>query len=505
MSVLHRAKRLTLRARLTLLLVSMVLLACAIVGVVTGVVISRFLNSRLDHDLELAGSRYAISLEHNDHDDDNDPETATVGQAVGTLGARLLGGKLTAVGVIAAGRTPVPVSGAARQAIIDVAATGVTTATVDLPGLGTYRVLVARGNDGDELITGLPQEQVEDTLEVVAWTEIVVFLLVAVMVGVLGGLAVRRSLRPLRRVASTALRISELPLAAGEVALAERVRGADLPTEVGQVASAVNLMLAHVETALSQRQESENRLRQFVADASHELRTPLAIVRSHTELLELETNHVSAGVRAALRSIDSGTRRMARLVDDLLLLARLDSGAPLEHAPVDLTLLVLEAVSDARTLAAAHRWSLDLPETPVMVDGDHDRLAQVVVNVLTNARVHTPAGTGVSVQLSAGAFVRLEIVDDGPGIPPELLPRVFERFASGKHSSATGGSGLGLSIVAGVVHAHGGELAVDSRPGRTSVRISLPPATDRLFTGAPVQPFPNRPGRDPRSPASNKA
>ena len=468
---------LTLRTKLTVLLFTMVLLACAAVGVVTNVVIRNFLNSRLDHELALAGSRYAISLEHNDHDADNNPETTTVGQSVGTLGARLLNGDLTAVGVVSDSPTPVPVSAADRTRIVDLAASGVKQATVHFSGLGSYRVQVAIGADGDVLITGLPERSVEELLAVLLWTEIIVFLVVAVVIGIVGGIAVRRSLRPLERVTTTALRVSDLPLSSGQVTITERVPGGDQRTEVGQVAAAVNHMLTQVETALVQRQQSEDRLRKFIADASHELRTPLAIVRSHAELIELESADYSPAAQASLRSINSGTRRMGRLVDDLLLLARLDSGLPLESVDVDLTRLVLESVGDARVVARDHRWSLNLPEEPVIVRGDSQRIQQVMTNLLTNARVHTPPGTAVSVSVSVeDEHARLDVIDDGPGIASDLLPRVRERFTAGdaQHGRHSGSSGLGLAIVAGVVAAHAGQLNITSAPGHTRIVIRIP-------------------------------
>ena len=471
-----RMAGLKLRTKLTVLLFAMVLLACAAVGVVTNIVIHNFLNSRLDHDLALAGSRYAISLERNDQDADNDPETATVGQSVGTLGARLLDGKLTAVGVVSESATPVVVSAADRSRIVDLAAGGATRATVDFAGLGSYRIQVVTGTDGDVLVTGLPENSVDDLLDVLQWTEVLVFLAVAVIIGVIGGLAVRRSLRPLERVTATALRVSDLPLASGEVNLTERVPGADERTEVGSVAAAVNHMLTQVETALLQRQESEDRLRQFIADASHELRTPLAIVRSHTELIALESANYSQSAQASLRSIDSGAERMGRLVDDLLLLARLDSGIPLDSVEVDLTRLVLESVADARVVARDHQWSLDLPEEPVAVRGDAERLQQVLTNLLANARVHTPPGTAVRVSLSVdNQHAQLEVLDDGPGIASDLLPRVQERFAAGdhQHTRRSGSSGLGLAIVAGVIEAHGGQLSITSEPGHTRISIAI--------------------------------
>ena len=466
----------TLRVRLTLLLTALVLLACAAVAAATGVATSKFLTSKLDEQLGLAGTRYALSLERNDHDADNNPETATVGQSVGTLGARLLNGQVTAVGVVSGTDTPITVSAEAR-AVIAGLTVGTKDRTVDLPGLGSYEVLVSAGRDGDVLVTGLPRKGVDDTLDDLIITEIIVFVVVAIVIGVIGGVAVRRSLRPLERVAATARRVSELPLASGEVYLTERVPVDDEKSEAGQVAAAVNDMLGQIENSLSERQRSENRLRQFVADASHELRTPLAIVRSHAELIELEAADFPASVRKSLRSIDSGTSRMGRLVDDLLLLARLDSGVPLEQGEVDLTRLVLDTVGDARIAGPDHRWVLDLPEEPVTILGDDLRLHQVMVNLLANARRHTPAGTRVSVGLRTREDGRVEmtVVDNGPGIPAPLLPTVAERFVRGGsgRERSTGSTGLGLAIVAGIVAAHGGDLRITNEDVGTKVSITL--------------------------------
>ena len=469
----------TLRVRLTLLLTALILLACAAVAIATGIATSTFLTNRLDEQLALAGSRYAVSLEHNDHDADNNPETATVGQSVGTLGARVLNGQLTAVGVVSGTEAPVTVSAEARSVIAGLRV-GTDDRSVDLPGLGEYEVLVTAGRDGDVLITGLPRQGIDDTLGDLIITEVIVFVAVAIVIGVIGGLAIRRSLRPLERVAATARRVSELPLASGEVSLTERVPVDDEKSEAGQVAAAVNHMLGQIENSLSERQRSENRLRQFVADASHELRTPLAIVRSHAELIELQAADFPESVRKSLHSIDSGTSRMGLLVDDLLLLARLDSGVPLDRDEVDLTRLVLDTVGDARIAGPDHRWVLDLPEEPVTTTGDELRLHQVMINLLANARRHTPAGSTVSVGLRTREDGRVEIAvaDDGPGIPEELLPTVTERFVRGGtgRERSTGSTGLGLAIVAGIVAAHGGELRITNQEVGAKVLITLGPA-----------------------------
>jgi two-component system, OmpR family, sensor kinase len=296
---------------------------------------------------------------------------------------------------------------------------------------------------------------------------------------------VRRELRPLERVAVTAARVSTLPLDRGEVSLAERVPDVDPNTEVGQVGTALNRMLDHVGSALAARQDSETRLRQFVADASHELRTPLAAIRGYAELSR--RGELSADTEYSLTRISSQAERMTTLVEDLLLLARLDAGRPLERAEVDLTRLVVDAVSDAHVSGPEHRWQLALPEEPVTVPGDPARLTQVLTNLLANARSHTPPGSTVTVGLTGSRKgAELTVLDDGPGIAPELLPHVFERFARGSSSRArpdgsTGSTGLGLSIVQAVVAAHGGTVRVASVPGRTTFTVWLPadgPATD---------------------------
>lgn len=303
-----------------------------------------------------------------------------------------------------------------------------------------------------------------------------------VVAGATGALLVRRTLRPLRRVAATATRVSELPLDRGEVTLPVRVPGADTDTrtEVGQVGSALNRMLGHVAAALTARQASETRVRQFVADASHELRTPLAAIRGYAEVARRGRDRVPPDVAHALRRVESESTRMTGLVEDLLLLARLDSGRPLAVQPVDLSALVVDAVSDAHVAGPEHRWQLDLPEQQIGVPGDPARLHQVMANLLANARVHTPAGTTVTTSLAVEPDAAvLRVADDGPGIPEDLQPEVFERFARGdsSRSRSHGSTGLGLAIVAAVVDAHHGVVSVQSRPGRTVFTVRLPNST----------------------------
>jgi two-component system OmpR family sensor kinase len=263
------------------------------------------------------------------------------------------------------------------------------------------------------------------------------------------------------------------------VALAQRVpdQDTDPRTEVGQVGLALNSMLDNVEGALQARHESEQRVRQFVADASHELRTPLASIRGYAELSRREHDPVPATVTHALSRVESEALRMQGLVEDLLLLARLDAGRPLDRAPVDLSLLAMDAVSDAHAAAPDHTWELDLPDQPVEVRGDRARLHQVVANLLANARTHTPAGTRVITSIKPDDhWVRVTVTDNGPGVPEPLQRNVFQRFTRGDDSRArtAGSTGLGLSIVAAVAQAHGGRVELASRPGDTTFSVLLP-------------------------------
>jgi two-component system OmpR family sensor kinase len=254
----------------------------------------------------------------------------------------------------------------------------------------------------------------------------------------------------------------------------------DPHTEVGQVGAALNRLLDHVEDSLAARHASETQARQFVADASHELRTPVTSIRGYAELVRRQGSAVPEDVAQALRRVEGEAVRMSDLVDDLLLLARLDAGRELAGEPVDLTALVLDVVSDAHAAGPDHRWRVDLPAAAVQVVGDESRLHQVLANLLANVRTHTPPGTTAVTRLRAedGAAV-LEVVDDGPGIPPELLGSVFERFARGDSSRSrnAGSTGLGLAIVEAVVTGHGGTLMVTSEPGRTAFTVRLPGAT----------------------------
>jgi two-component system OmpR family sensor kinase len=293
-------------------------------------------------------------------------------------------------------------------------------------------------------------------------------------------LFVSYALRPLRRVAATATEVASMPLDRGEVDLSVRVpeEDTDTRTEVGQVGAAFNTMLGHVDNALKARQASESKVRQFVADASHELRTPLASIRGYAELTRRGNYDLPPDVTHSLGRVESEAVRMTSLVEDLLLLARLDAGRDIETAPVDLSTLLVDCVSDAYVAGPEHEWELDLPDDPVVVEMDAHRIHQVIANLLANARIHTPAGTSVKVGLgvTAGDTAVVTVADNGPGIPRQQQRELFERFTRGDSSRqrGTGSTGLGLSIVRAVVDAHGGNVTVKSRKGSTVFRVELP-------------------------------
>ncbi|HEY7102193.1 MAG TPA: ATP-binding protein [Mycobacteriales bacterium] len=467
----------TLRTRLLAALLALLAAVCVVVGVVSVLALNSFLTDRLDSQLATASVRLGGPVDLDDHPAPQ-RRTPPPGLADGTLNAHVRSGTLDPAGVIN-GSTYTQLTGAQQQVLLTLPADG-RAYTRDLGGnLGDYRLRAVQEADGDVSIAGLPLAGVHDT---VARLSVIIAAVAAgglLLAGIAGALIVRLTLRPLHRVAATATRVSELPLHRGTVELSERVPDADTDprTEVGQVGAALNRMLGHVSAALTARQESETRVRQFVADASHELRTPLASIRGYAELSRRGHEPVPADVAYALGRVESESTRMTGLVEDLLLLARLDNGRAVAHEPVDLSRLVVDAVSDARAAGSDHTWVLELPDAPVELVGDADRLHQVVVNLLSNARAHTPAGSTVTIELSTeDGSVLLRVSDDGPGIPVELAPRVFERFArgDGSRSRTAGSTGLGLAIVSAVAEAHHGTVDVDSSPAGTTFTVRLP-------------------------------
>ena len=365
------------------------------------------------------------------------------------------------------------------------------SATVTLSDLGSYRVTADRTENGVIVITGLSRADVQHTMTSLFTTIALATLGGLMLLAITTALTISMGLRPLRAVAATATRVASQPLDRGEVTITERVPDyeADPRTEVGRVGVALNTLLDHVDSSLSARQRNEDRMRRFVADASHELRTPLASIRGYSELSlrALGQDHGPDTLQhttAALERIQAQSLRMTRLVEDLLLLARLDEGTELVHGTVDLSQLAVEALADAQPTGPGHVWELEAPEEPVTVPGDSGRLHQVLANLLANARTHTPAGTTITLTVAhVAGGAQLRVHDDGPGIDPEVRDELFARFARGDVSRArqSGGTGLGLAIAKAIVEGHGGSISVQSVPGDTTFTVQLPApaASDR--------------------------
>ncbi|WP_031464772.1 sensor histidine kinase [Sciscionella sediminilitoris] len=484
-------RRWSLRTRLLIGQVVILAVVCAIIGVVASLFLRQFLISELDQQLRPAVDR----IEHGPPKNLRPPDwrhqpldfLRQPGIPPGTLGATITGGRVTAAAVLGPSigdQQPVP---AADSGVLPTIPIDGRAHSMSVGELGGYRLRAVHSFDGRTVVIGTPLSTVEDTVARLAGLFAVVAFLGLLIATLAGRFVIRRTLRPLDRVAGTAREVSGTRLDRGEVELVARVPQdqATARTEVGQVGSALNRMLEHVSAALSARQESETRMRRFLADASHELRTPLTAIRGYAELTRRGHDSVPADIGYAMGRVEAEANRMASLVDDLLLLARLDSGRPLGHEPVDLSRLVADTVNDAHIAGPGHHWRLSLPDDPVLVIGDEQRLHQVLANLLANARSHTPEGTAVTVELSTVDETALLVVrDDGPGIPAELLPTVFERFArgDGSRSRAMGSTGLGLAIVSAVSTAHGGSVEARSVPGATEFTVRLPAgsAAERL-------------------------
>ena len=572
----------TLRRRLVLLVVALLIAVVATMATFSTVALRSSLLTQLDDRLKATNARALFGPDGDDQagrppsgSTTADSSTDDSGTGTGTGPSTAPAGTPTTFPTLPSGEVPGGLSGRGQDvgtanviqrgsdtfsALVD--ASGVLTTltdaqqtallsvprdghprNVEIPDLGNYRAVATTHLSGDVVVTALPTRSISATVQRYIVVELLVGLVGALVAGALGSLLLRRELRPLMRVAATATRVAQLPLAKGEVAIAERVdlRDTDPQTEVGQVGAAVNQMLGHVESALAARHDSEQQVRQFVADASHELRTPLASIRGYAELVRRSPDELPPQARHALDRVESETVRMTALVSDMLLLARLDSGRPLVAEPVDLGGLAIDAVADAHAASPDHVWRLELPgsgpdgpwvpgapgapsdgptgsasdattvpligptanpvtgddelsdadldaladletsddDPSVLVVGDEDRLRQVLGNLLSNARVHTPAGTHVTVRVRReGDEAVIEVQDDGPGIPEPLRSRLFQRFtrgdASRNRSSGSSSTGLGMAIAHAVVSAHHGTMTVASRPGSTTFVVRLP-------------------------------
>lgn len=360
---------------------------------------------------------------------------------------------------------------------------------INVGHLGPYRAQCS-ASTGPQVYVAIPLSSVNGLVANIFLAELVLCLLAVVAAVLVVNRVIGRALSPLGRLAATATQVSQMPLGSGEVSLKVRVPATSDGNEIDRVGYAFNRMLDHVENSLQSRQASESSVRRFVSDASHELRNPLASIRGYAELLNRRSAELDDGSARAVDRIDFESQRMSRLVEDMLLLARLDEGRGIDVEDVDVVEIALNAVSDAQVSDRQHHWLLDLPDPEageVVVRGDKFRLQQVVANLLGNARKHTGAGTSVMTKVSVdNGWAVITIADDGPGIDPELLPHIFERFTradSSRAHNAEGSTGLGLSIVASLVEAHGGKVAVRSTLGKgAEFEIRLPLAGNQVQT-----------------------
>ncbi len=333
-----------------------------------------------------------------------------------------------------------------------------------------YRMLGrVEGRLGGVTVAALPMEDVDDAVRRLVAVEVVAVLSVLAVLGLVTGWVIRLGIRPLRRMTATAGAI-----AGGD--LSQRIPESAPGTEAADLGVALNAMLGRIEEAFDERTASEARLRRFIADASHELRTPVTTIRGYAELYRTGALDRKAELAEAMRRTEQEAVRMGTLVEDLLHLARLDQGRPLERAPVDLAAVAADAVLDAQAVAPDRTLAVDGP-TELVVQGDEGRLRQVTANLVGNALVHAP-GARVDVKLARrGDSAVLEVADDGPGMAPADAAKAFERFyrADASRQRHRGGSGLGLAIVEATVRAHGGTVAIDTAPGEgTTVRVELP-------------------------------
>jgi two-component system OmpR family sensor kinase len=346
----------------------------------------------------------------------------------------------------------------------------VTTPSVD--GSLSYRMLVQQNSQGDTFVTASPLDGVDSAID-----RLVRILVVSGFVALLAAIAacwwiIQRDLRPVDRMVDTAAAI-----AAGD--LSRRVPDADPRTELGRLGGALNEMLGQIESSLEVRTASETRLRRFVADAAHELRTPLTSLRGYAELYRQGALPDETSVSNAMGRIEAEGARMSRLVDDLLLLARMDQQRGIESKTIDVVPVVEEAASDFRAVDPDRPLTV-ASSGPAIVRGDRIRLRQIIDNLLVNARLHTPPATPVHITVGQhGNEIEIAVRDEGPGISAEDQTRIFERFwrADPARARKTGGSGLGLAIVSSLTEAHGGRITIESEPGAgATFTIHLPAA-----------------------------
>jgi len=471
----------SLRLRLLALVAGLAIVALIAVETVTYVELRSFLYSQIDRtvssSVEVVGDALAAGQSLNAADLQTLVST-TPGLYIGDLGPNRTV-QWHALGV-AKGSAPAPPPQLAHLGPVSDTDKGTPVTVNAQHGELQYRVAVEPIGTSQAILLAAPMASINQTLNQLLTIEIVVSGIVIACVLAVGAWLIAVSLRPLSRIERTASAI-----AAGD--FSRRVEDARPNTEVGRLSLAFNSMITRIEAAFAEQSESERVLRQFVADASHELRTPLTAVRAYSELFERGAKYHPDDLERAMTGIQREAARMSVLVDDLLLLARLDQHPTMLARDVDLVEIANLAADASRTIDPARQITMVAPDA-AFVRGDPDALRRILDNLLGNVRAHTPPGTAATVTVTAEpAHIRLEVRDEGPGLPPELSSHAFERFSRGDASRSrdAGGSGLGLAIVAAIAEAHGGTVDVTSAPGEGACfTVILPAAPTRTHQQA---------------------
>lgn len=475
----------SLRRQLVLGVTSIVSVVLLSVGVLSVYSLHTYVSTMSDTEVSRSLAAFSHSYDklrekEEKHQITKDEEalTAFVGQAPGNLIAVLHDGEVVQSAMFSDGE-PHPAPDAVVKALDAQSWDQHEPRTIKLPVLGSYRVCSQPAGDGDVLVSGVSLDSANLMIARKTVTVAVIIIVALIVTAVATIAVVRFALRPLRRVAATAAKVATLRLDGDDHRITARVRDKDTDpdNEVGIVGETLNQLFANVDSALAELAASDRRTRQFLTDASHELRTPLAAIQGYAELTRQDSANLPPTTEYALARIEAEARRMTVLVSDLLLLSRLGEGQDLETDDVDLSDLIVDVVNDAAVSAPTHTWVARLPDEPVWVRGDHIRLHQVVSNLLTNARMHTPPGVTVTITLAVdGEYAELTVADDGPGIDAELLPNLFGRFvrADKSRSRELGSTGLGLAIVASIVQAHKGSVTVASDADETVFTVRIP-------------------------------
>lgn len=476
----RRSNPYTLQRQLLVILLGTLTLVCVLLGLLYNAGMRQTLMSQLNEQLNQAANRAATysTPQHASQD------LFAPGQASGTLNARFVDGKLTA-GAWLDERTGdiTTITGDDVNPLLSLEVNSKPAARS--LSLGNY-LLIARPDQGSGgvLITGLPTEPTENALREMAWLTLIIGVLTVISSGLAGTWAIGKSFAPLKRVAAVASSVARTDLETDQVELNQRVAAHDaIPgTEVGNVGRALNALIDNVDSALKVRDRSQAQMRQFVADASHELRTPLSAIRGYTELLAATEHFSDDGHRSVNRVLEQSSR-MSTLVEQLLLLARLEESNSYKMKPANLVDLAQEITEDFEVTSTEHRWSFTAIDPTVRINGDSSSLRRVITNLLGNARKHTSVGNSVSVSVEADLATKqavLKVEDSGEGIAPEFLPHVFERFtrADAARSGSDGTTGLGLPIAKSIVEAHHGSITVSSKPGETIFEVRLPLANE---------------------------